>query len=205
MWCFLDCLWSEWSSWGPCPATCGPSVFQYRSRSVKGQALYGGKQCAGEFNESKLCIFQSCPIGTLKPCILVILLFEYLQLLDCVWSDWSAWDACPVTCLSDDTPIPQYRNRSFQIEAQFGGKPCLGEFKESQFCNLSRCPIDCVWSDWSAWGPACPNCLHDDNPIPQYRNRSFKVETKFGGKSCLGEFKESQTCNLSRCPIGMID
>ena len=57
----VDGGWSIWSSWTPCPVTCGVGD-QARMRScTKPAPQSGGKQCAGVAKETKQCIKKPCP------------------------------------------------------------------------------------------------------------------------------------------------
>ena len=53
------------------------------------------------------------------------------------WSEWSDWDACPVTCGGG----VQNRSRTCtNPPPAFGGMPCPGESDETRSCNEDPCP-----------------------------------------------------------------
>ena len=60
-----------------------------------------------------------------------------LIIVDGMWSDWTAWSACPVSCSGGeysrsrvcDSPAPQY-----------GGQDCSGNSSETDNCNTEVCP-----------------------------------------------------------------
>ena len=54
-----DCLWSEWSDWSPCSATCGDSAVRSRNRKVIIPARNGGS-CRGKDLESWDCPPKPC-------------------------------------------------------------------------------------------------------------------------------------------------
>ena len=58
-----DCLWSEWSDWSPCSATCGESAFRTRNRKVVIPARNGGS-CQGKDLESWDCPPRACESST---------------------------------------------------------------------------------------------------------------------------------------------
>lgn len=55
----VDGTWSEWSAWGFCSVTCNAGL-QWRNRSCDG-TKYGGDDCAGAANESRVCSTGPCP------------------------------------------------------------------------------------------------------------------------------------------------
>ena len=55
----VDGTWSEWSAWVLCSITCGGGL-QWRNRSCDG-AMYGGNDCVGAANESRVCSTGPCP------------------------------------------------------------------------------------------------------------------------------------------------
>ena len=58
-----DCLWSEWSDWSPCSATCGEKAFRTRNRKVVIPARNGGS-CQGKDLESWDCPPRACESST---------------------------------------------------------------------------------------------------------------------------------------------
>ena len=59
--CSVDCEVSDWSEWSTCSATCGGGI-QTRSRTIKKQAVNGGKACPIDLSENRTCNSQECPI-----------------------------------------------------------------------------------------------------------------------------------------------
>ena len=57
----VDGMWSCWSSWSTCSATCGGGHYM-RTRSCTNPApAYGGDICLGLHTEEALCNTQPCP------------------------------------------------------------------------------------------------------------------------------------------------
>ena len=54
-----DCIWSLWSNWSPCTASCGQGV-QKATRTISQQAENNGKECRGSNTKRKNCIDQPC-------------------------------------------------------------------------------------------------------------------------------------------------
>lgn len=62
----VDGMWSCWSSWSKCSATCGGGHYM-RTRSCTNPApAYGGDICLGLHTEEALCSTQPCP-GKRRP------------------------------------------------------------------------------------------------------------------------------------------
>ena len=59
----------------------------------------------------------------------------FLCLVDGVWSSWSDWDICPVTCGGD------IQNRSRECVGPFyGGANCSSAWDEVRECGEIPCP-----------------------------------------------------------------
>ena len=53
------------------------------------------------------------------------------------WSDWTAWDQCPITCGGGTHD----RSRTCTNPApQYGGADCTGSDAERENCNIHNCP-----------------------------------------------------------------
>uniref|UniRef100_A0A8C5KGN7 Semaphorin-2A n=1 Tax=Jaculus jaculus TaxID=51337 RepID=A0A8C5KGN7_JACJA len=103
--CPVDGVWSCWSSWSKCSATCGGGHYM-RTRSCTNPApAYGGDICLGLHTEEALCNTQSCPES---------------------WSEWSDWSAC-------DASGVQTRVRQCTLPFPVGSQ-CSGNTTESQPC-----------------------------------------------------------------------
>ena len=64
---------------------------------------------------------------------------KYLLVLclpvDGVWTEWTDWDECPVTCGGS------LQNRTRECTGPFhGGANCTGPEDETQECNIEPCP-----------------------------------------------------------------
>lgn len=67
-----------------------------------------------------------------------IMIFFLSPLVNGNWGPWSPWDTCSLTCGSGS----QIRKRVCNDPApKYGGKECIGDAKETQFCNKKACPI----------------------------------------------------------------
>ena len=56
--------------------------------------------------------------------------------MDCVWSTFSDWSTCTVSC-GGGTKVS---HRSIAQAAVNGGKECVGTFIKTQDCNQDPCP-----------------------------------------------------------------
>ncbi|XP_033744888.1 hemicentin-1-like [Pecten maximus] len=188
--CPVDCKWSEWgtATYNDCPVTCGGGIqMGYQLRSIAIQEKYGGERCTGGERKdvSRSCNPHPCPI-------------------DCKWSEWgtATYNDCPVTCGGGIQM--GYQLRSVEIQAMYGGEPCIGgERKDvSRSCNPHPCPIDGAWSEysdfttWTECSGECDQSRQRDrsctNPRPQY-----------GGADCDGEAVDVQVrdCYEGQCLV----
>ena len=63
--------------------------------------------------------------------------FDFLPLLvDCQWSEWSAWERCSKTCGSGQRKA----RRTIRQQAQNGGRSCQGSSTKSETCKTNACP-----------------------------------------------------------------
>ena len=111
----MDCQISFWSSWNTCSSSqCGTSGFQNRSRSIIAQPDCGGTACPQNIYETRIC-YGSLPV-------------------DCQYSPWSSWTACPFHC--GDV---QNRSRYVIKSEQCGGSPCDLNLQQTKACNQTQC------------------------------------------------------------------
>jgi hypothetical protein len=171
--CPVDCMWGPWSGWSPCNAACGDGQ-QTRSRSISINADFGGMECEGAFDEEQGCKLVDCPV-------------------DAVWAEWQEWAPCDEPC----GPGWQTRQRSLDVEAQFGGKPAEGPSYEIRECQVKPCPIDCVVSQWFHDGECDASCGGGD----QKEKRTIKVEVAHGGAECPADLNRTVVCNENPCPV----
>jgi len=188
--CPVDCIWKVlsnddpndiqgWSIYSPCTKSCksngGSSGTQFRRREAGTPAKYGGKSCAttGMLKQVRYCNNWMCPV-------------------DCVTTNWSAFEECSVTCGVG----VKFRNRKIMVVASNGGKGC-GVTDELKECAQRKCPIDCEVSEWSA----AHACSHSCGSFgTQIRHRSINIEPAHGGKLCP-HLSETMECGADPCPV----
>jgi len=168
--CPVDGIWKQWGSWEECSASCGGGI-KTRKRECEGP-FNGGLECAGDASEEATCGETLCPV-------------------DGVFKDWSPWGECSKSCGGG------VQERTRECHGPFyGGAECDGDFKETQVCSTTACPIDGVWSKWSDWTDCSKTCAGG------FTERSRTCEGPFyGGKDCDGKAKETKECNPTPCPI----
>ncbi|KAH3860504.1 coadhesin-like [Dreissena polymorpha] len=179
--CRVDGIWSSWSRWSSCTASCGPGHTMRVRSCDQPKPSNGGSMCGGAAIESQGCQADiQCPV-------------------DGHWSDWSPWRQCSATCGGGK----QIRSRSCSDPVpQFGGKPCddAQHFIEMRVCNTLSCPVDGHWAVWSPWLPCSVTCGRGN----QIRTRNCSNPTpQFGGKPCDDalHFSESRDCNTHSCTM----
>jgi len=163
--CPRDCEWGPWTKWTECSKDCGGGKSK-RFRDVIQTMKNAGLQCLGSDEEENPCNSQECPV-------------------DCVWSDWTSWSGCDVTCLGGN----KARTRYHKVSDAFGGQPCPGSASEKLECGLPECPIDCRLNAWSFWGECSVSCGKGQ----RYRTRS-RAESRNGGKTCDGALIDQEDC-----------
>ncbi|XP_052221435.1 coadhesin-like isoform X2 [Dreissena polymorpha] len=168
--CPVDGSWKLWGTWGECSTTCGGGL-RNRSRECD-QPKHGGDYCAGPSEQAEVCNDIACPI-------------------DGVFTDWSEWYTCDVTCGGGI----QWRNRSC-IGPFNGGVNCSGDYDERQDCNTQECPVPGLWHEWSVWSLCTVTC----GGGTRHRSRTCDV-TSFGNLTtpCEGPSYEEDNCHTYPC------
>ncbi|XP_052285147.1 SCO-spondin-like isoform X5 [Dreissena polymorpha] len=176
--CPRDGVWTGWSQWSTCSATCGDGI-ETRGRKCVNPVPSAplGKDCEGSVNETQACTnITDCPV-------------------DGYWSEWASWSTCSVTCGHGD----RSRNRTCLFEQ---GKPrghdCVGQGLQTGSCTESVCPVDGYWSEWASWSTCSVTCGHGDRS--RYRTCLFE-QGKPHGRDCVGQGLQTGSCTESDCPV----
>jgi hypothetical protein len=180
--CPVACVVGDWGAWGPCSAQCGPGT-QTRQKPILVQAAHGGTGCPppAQLTETRACKLKECPV-------------------DCKLGGWGPWSGCSKTCGGGTRTRP----RIVETQPAHGGKACEGPMVETQACNAHHCPVDCQYTDWTAWS-ACPG--EPGKPVVcgkgvQTSSRAIKVPSAHGGKECTEPLQKSQPCDTKvPCPV----
>lgn len=130
-----------------------------------------------------------------------------LQLLGCVSSGlacfcdrypWGSWSACSRTCNHGT----QWRTRKLQTDEYYWRSSCrqLCETTDRRACNEQACPIDCLLTEFGPWSDCSP-CAKK-----QFRTRSARRPSQFGGSDCSAELTEERPCHPStECKLPPLD
>lgn len=192
----MDCQWGDWIEWTTCTKTCGGGS-QSRTRMIVSAPKGGGKLC-----DAKV----SSEVGSCNdyPC-------NGQQRIDCVFEEWSAWDACSCT-VNGIT----HRVRHVSVYAKNGGKACGGATREIKACNVGAeeeaptptttyspvtipepvgPPVDCAIGAWTDWDHCSEQCGYG----MQTRSRKVEQYPKHGGEACAGPLEEMQGCENAPC------
>uniref|UniRef100_H9GNM8 SCO-spondin n=1 Tax=Anolis carolinensis TaxID=28377 RepID=H9GNM8_ANOCA len=183
--CPLNCGWSAWSPWTPCGRSCGIGM-QQRFRSPSNPAAAnGGAPCQGDAQEVRECH---------TACISEVAL---------LWTAWTAWSPCSKTCFYAPDTVgvrKRFRHCNGTAEADSG---CDGETVQEEPCDTPPCPVEGVWTPWTAWSTCSTPC---DSGV-QTRNRSCS-NPAYGGPGCAGPLVQTRDCNTqpckARCPGNMV-
>jgi len=129
--CPVNCVLSQWSSWGSCSANCGTGS-QVRTRRITSQATCGGS-CSSVFSQT-----QSCTV---------------IQKIDCQLSSWSSWSICSSGCGNG----LQQRSRRITRQPTSCGIQC-GSLSGTRQCTSYRDNRNCQVGTWTGWGSCDSKC-----------------------------------------------
>ena len=174
--CHVDCKLSAPVCTSACSKSCGKGgVHRSCVRKIL-QKPWGGKPCGAlVLNNVVPCTLKPCPV-------------------DCAVSAWSLWLPCSQSCASVGGARAGTRTRIRRIlgwGASFGGAACP-PLVQRQACGVSRCPVDCVASDWK-----CRTCSKTcGSGIAQCKRRVVS-QGKFGGRICARA--QPRPCQVRPC------
>ncbi|XP_043922260.1 SCO-spondin-like [Protopterus annectens] len=201
-----DCSWSHWSAWSPCSVTCEKGLQTRFRTSTSGSE---DVQCLKEQTETRPCDQGICPplclynekeahvgdtwlTGECQQCICTpegIYCQDVFCRVDGVWTPWSPWSDCPVTCGLGN----QIRTRAcINPPPRNNGSECQGPDTEEQNCNRVPCEDHCFWGPWSKWTKC--SCTS----LVQYRYRA-PYGSLYGHLPCRRLQYEAQACKPEGC------
>ncbi|KAM4662543.1 hemicentin-2 [Discoglossus pictus] len=112
------------------------------------------------------------------------------------FSEWQEWGPCTRTCGQGVQERVRLCNNPPPTN---GGRPCMGRDVEVRACNIPLCPVDGAWTNWGSWSPCSASCGDGS----RQRSRScFSPPPQNGGKTCIGNDKETEPCHLRPCQVG---
>lgn len=121
--------------------------------------------------------------------IISIYLFAQPGPIDCQLSDWTYDGKCSVNCGGGTVKLV----KKILIPASNGGKECVIP-SETINCNIQKCPIDCVTSEWKD----NTKCSKDCDGGTKTQTRKILVKSEFGGNPCP-VLSETVKCNAEEC------
>ena len=175
--CPVNCVVGVWRDdpAQPCNVTCGTGTKgQIRDKVI--EPAYGGKEC-DPLVQTVPCTQTPCPINCLVG----------------LWRD-DPTQPCNVTCGAGTKG--QIRDKV--IEAAYGGKEC-DPLVQTVPCMQPPCPVNCVMSAWSDWGPCSKTCGQGI----QTHTRSIVTDVSYGGSTCPPSI-EQRSCLVKECPINCV-
>ena len=120
-------IWTEWSDWTDCSATCGGGEQSRVRQCVLPKERASG--CNGDSEQSRKCKEEPCP----------------------VWTPWTDWTECSTTCGGGT----RFKVRECVIPDIRSVTQCDGPDKISEQCSENPCPILTEWSEWSECSRSC--------------------------------------------------
>ncbi|XP_052220183.1 SCO-spondin-like isoform X8 [Dreissena polymorpha] len=174
--CPVDGGWTSWTTWSGCDGTCDTGHMIRERNCSNPVPKYGGSECSGTHNESKVCTLSPCPVNG-------------------AWTTWSSWLSCDVTC--GNGKLTRTRTCSYPAPAH-GGYNCTGDDKQTTPCTMNPCPVDGSWSDWTSWSNCDVTC--GDGHAQRTRTCANPAPSS-GGRPCSGLDLESTRCSTGKtCP-----
>ncbi|CAF1679281.1 unnamed protein product [Rotaria magnacalcarata] len=168
-------IWSTWSAFSGCSATCGNGTrTAYRNCTIPSSAASGSASCNGSSTNVISCFAGACPING-------------------AWTAFSNYSTCSSIC-SDGLKA----SSRTCVNQTSGGFTCSGY--GLQFANCSgydaayQCDAIGFWSNWTSWSTCSVSCGV---------GFQFQTRTCLGaGFGCVGEAINTTICNTSVvCPV----
>ncbi|PVD27602.1 hypothetical protein C0Q70_12766 [Pomacea canaliculata] len=170
----VDGNWGSWSTWSPCPVTCGQGQRERRRLCDSPSPNVCGRTCPGPSLERTV---QLC-----GP-----------EQVDGQWGMWGSWSACPVTC-----GMGQVERRRFcdAPAPNACGRSCPGPAIEQNRKQCGPEAIDGNWGSWEQWGACSATCGFGRQ---NRRRRCDSPSASECGRPCRGSDVDIQECNLRPC------
>ncbi|XP_053378626.1 coadhesin-like [Mercenaria mercenaria] len=113
-----------------------------------------------------------------------------------MWSEWTAWSACDVTC--ENGTQTRTRTCSNPPPAN-GGLNCSGSATDVKECHKQLCPVHGGWTKWSDWETCSVSC--DTGIQKRHRNCTNPYPSRFGNH-CFGDAVDDRLCMPGPCANG---
>jgi len=151
--------------------------------------------CAGGTQNMTRAVVQNLTLGAECPALILEKGCNNIPCpIDCEQTPWSPFSKCSKECGGG----VQQRSRNTVTRPDNGGEACEDN-SETQQCNVDSCDLDCVLTDWQAWGPCSRACSSGTQE---------RVKNEISPKRAFGQCAhpehadrfEAQTCNEFECP-----
>ncbi|XP_074919520.1 SCO-spondin-like [Chelonoidis abingdonii] len=110
------------------------------------------------------------------------------------WSDWTPWSPCSKTCFYDVDRVGVRKRFRHCNDTGEGAGRCQGAPVEEEQCDTPPCPVEGVWTPWTAWSRCSATC---DSGV-QTRSRTCS-NPAYGGPECTGPLVQTRDCNSQPC------
>eukprot|EP00095_Tigriopus_kingsejongensis_P008230 snap_masked-scaffold591_size129331-processed-gene-0.4 protein:Tk08230 transcript:snap_masked-scaffold591_size129331-processed-gene-0.4-mRNA-1 annotation:"SCO-spondin" len=168
-------VWSEWTDWGQCTATCGGGTEKRirdcllaAARNGNGTNFYG---CDGDTWEMRGCNEHNCP----------------------TWTEWTEFTDCSKTCGGGRRVKTRECNLPPNIPAPALALFCPGDEKVIEDCNTGTCPKPTEWTEWGECSVSCGGGTRQKTrECVNFRDQD--------GNPCNENLVDEEPCNEQPCP-----
>ncbi|XP_060553146.1 A disintegrin and metalloproteinase with thrombospondin motifs adt-2-like isoform X1 [Ruditapes philippinarum] len=118
---------------------------------------------------------------------------DLCSLVDGMWSDWTAWSTCDVTC---DIGTQSRTRTCTNPPPSNGGLNCTGHARDIKSCHKQLCPVHGGWTLWGDWESCSVTC--DTGLQKRHRNCTNPIPARYGDH-CFDDAVDVQLCKPGRC------
>lgn len=183
--------WGGWMDWGQCSLTCGRPGFRMRERLCDNPApRHRGPNCFGAARDMKLCNInpEPCQGGSgllpVKPTV-------GKGSVDGMWTAWSGWSHCSVTCGYGVQMTTRHCNNP---APDMDVSHCIGVDQLSRSCNSFDCPVNGAWTSWTSWADAPCSRTCGTKGVRERVRTCTNPAPKANGTKCTGEDTQTRPC-----------